>query len=61
MLGAFFKPVSGQNNSNVLLESFSTAFLEFQFLTQTEHFPKAPAHALWPILVIFQNMSFFKY
>ena len=41
----FLKLFFAQNNYNVLLESFFTPFLEFQFLTQTEHFAKAIAHA----------------
>ena len=42
----FLKGFYAQNNPNVLPESFLTGFLEFQFLTQTEHFAKAIAHAL---------------
>ena len=40
------KPFFAQNNSKVLLESFFTPLLDFSFLTQTEHFAKAKAHAL---------------
>ena len=46
ILGVFSKPFFAQNKANVLLESFFTCFLEFEFWTQTEHFAKAIAHAL---------------
>ena len=42
----FLKPFFAQNNSNELLESFLTLFLEFNFLTQAEHFGKATAPGL---------------
>ena len=42
----FLKPFLAQNNSNALLELFVTRFLEFEFLTQAEHFAKALVHAL---------------
>ena len=45
ILGVFRSGFFAQNNCNVLLESFFTCFLEFYFLTQTEHFAKAIAHA----------------
>ena len=57
----FLKPFFAQNNSSVLLESFFSRFKEFQFLTQTYLFARAMAHALWPILAIFENLSFFEY
>ena len=53
-------PLFAQNNSNVLLELFFTRFLELSFLTQTEHFATAIAHALRPIFAIFENLSFFE-
>ena len=42
----FLKKSFAQNNSNMVLESLFTCFLEFKFLTQIEHFAKAIAHAL---------------
>ena len=54
----------GQNNSNVLVESFFACFWHFLFLTQTDHFAKAIAFAWaiafarWPI---FKIVSFLKY
>ena len=55
------KPFFAQNNSNMLLESFFRPFSELKLLTQTRHFLKAIAPALWPILAIFKNLSFFEY
>ena len=46
------------NYFNVLVESISACFLEFQFLTQTDHFGKAIAFAKW---LIFKKVSFLEY
>jgi len=57
----FLRPFFAQNNLDVVLEAVFTPFLDFQFLTQTEHFAKAIANAFLPILVIFEKLSLFKY
>ena len=44
-ISCFLKPFFAQNNLNVLVESFFTRFFEFSFLTESEHFAKATAHA----------------
>ena len=60
-ISCFLKPFFAQNNLNVLVESFFTRFSKIYFLTQSEHFAKAIAHAFWPILPIFKKLSFCKY
>ena len=57
----FLKPSFAQNDSNVLLQSFFTRFRELSFFNQVEHFVKAIALALRPILPIFRKKSFFEY
>ena len=58
----FWAVFFSQNNSNVLLELFFGMFLEFLFLTQTDHFAKAIAFA-WAFArkQIFKIVSFLEY
>ena len=42
----------------MLVELISACFLEFEVLTQTDHFGKAIAFAKWPI---FKMVSFLEY
>ena len=44
---------------NVVVQSFFAPFWHFSFLTQTDHFAWAKAHASWPISRIFKMLSFF--
>ena len=54
----FFERLFGHNYFNVLVESISAFFFQFQFLTQTDHFGKAIAFAKW---LIFKMVSFLEY
>ena len=57
----FLQRFIAHNNSNVVVESLFAPFGHFLFLTQTDHFAKAIASALWPIWAIFKMLSFFEY
>ena len=45
----------------MLIESFFVCFVQFYFLTQTDHVAKAIAHGWRPFLPIFKMISFFEY
>ena len=60
----FLEPFFAQNVYNVLVEPFFACFRQFYFLTQTDHFAKAIALALWPFFQFlisshFSNIKYF--
>ena len=54
----FLEPFLALHNANVVVQLFFAPFWHFYFLTQTDHFAWAIAHASWPILAIFKMLSF---
>ena len=60
LLYVFWSGFFAHNNFNEVKQSFFAPFLQFYFLTQTEHFAWVIAHASWPIQAIFKLLSFFE-
>ena len=60
----FLEPFFAYNVYNVLVEPFFASFRQFYFFTQTDHFAKAIAFALWPFFQFskpshFSNIKYF--
>ena len=55
---SFLEPFFPYNVWNVVVERFFAYFRQFCFLTQTDHFAKAIAFALWPFFQFSKSSHF---